>query len=166
MMPQKLENPLTHFACWKLGAISFPLSVLFGEEGLRYRLDDSGSKPVVADESVLKTVRDVHGECSDLEYVISVDADRREGMRPFTEVRDDSVETREIADTGVETPAIVMYTSGSIGPPKGTLHTHGLWLGHCPAFYMYFELDVSELVFWTPADWAWIGALGDLIFRA
>jgi len=34
VVPQKPANPLTHPACWKLGAISLPLSVLFGPDAL------------------------------------------------------------------------------------------------------------------------------------
>ena len=44
VLPQRPANLLTHLACWKLGAISLPLSVLFGTDALRYRLDDSGAR--------------------------------------------------------------------------------------------------------------------------
>ncbi|WP_336363236.1 acyl-CoA synthetase [Halalkalicoccus salilacus] len=167
VVPQKPANPITHLACWKLGAVSLPLSVLFGEDALRYRLEDSGATIVVVDESVLGTVEAVRDDCPDLEHVISVDAnDAPEGVEPFDAVHEGQRTEFEIVETDAETPAIVMYTSGSTGPPKGVLHTHGVWLGHCPAFYMYFERDLEESVCWTPADWAWIGALGDLLFPA
>lgn len=167
VVPQKPANPLTHLACWKLGAISLPLSVLFGPDALRYRLQDSGANVVVADESVLDTVQDVCEDCSELEHVVAVDADDPDhGVERFEEMYTGHDTDFDIVDTDEETPAIIIYTSGSTGPPKGVLHGHGLWAGHCPAFYMYFELDVFESVYWTPADWAWIGALGDLVFPA
>ena len=167
VVPQKPANPLTHLACWKLGAISLPLSVLFGPDALRYRLRDSGASVVVADESMLDTVRDVQADCPELEHIVAVDADSPDGeVERFDELYAGHDTDLEVADTDEATPAIIIYTSGSTGPPKGVLHGHGLWAGHCPAFYMYFERDVFGSVYWTPADWAWIGALGDVLFPA
>ncbi|MEM4781339.1 MAG: AMP-binding protein, partial [Halalkalicoccus sp.] len=160
IVPQKPENVLTHLACWKIGAISLPLSILFGPEALSHRLADSGARAVVADESVLETVGEVEGDCPALEYVVAVDdgsedGDARDGANEGVESFDSLIEgcspEYAIAETDADTPAVIIYTSGSTGPPKGVLHTHGIWVGHCPAFAMYFEGDLDG-VYWTPAD--------------
>jgi len=167
VVPQKPANPLTHLACWKLGAVSVPLSVLFGPDALEYRLQDSDACALVADASVLAAVREVREACPSLDTVVTVDADAPgNDIERFEQVGTDEPTTYDIAETDAGTPAVILYTSGSTGPPKGVLHGHGLWAGHCPAFCMYFERSPFDGIYWTPADWAWIGALGDLVFPA
>jgi acetyl-CoA synthetase len=169
VLPQVPANPVTHLACWKLGAVSMPLSVLFGPDGLGYRLEDSGAAAVVTDSDNYGTVASVRGDCPALETVLEVDwrnAGGHDGATAFGAAIEAADPGFRPVETGPDTPGIIMYTSGSTGPPKGALHTQSVWVGHCPAFRMYFELDVSEGIFWTPADWAWIGAMGDLLFPA
>jgi acetyl-CoA synthetase len=169
VLPQIPANPITHLACWKLGAISMPLSVLFGPDALEYRLQDSAATAVIVDSGRYEAVAEARQNCPDLETVIEVDW-RHEGSHEepesFADLLTGASASFDPVETGPDTPAAIMYTSGSTGPPKGALHSHSAWVGHCPAFRMYFELDVSEAVCWTPADWAWIGALGDLLFPA
>jgi len=165
--PQRLENPLTHLACWKVGAVSVPLSILFGSEALRYRLVDCGVKTVIVDESVLDTVQKIRGECPHLEHIVSLSAETiPEDVHPFASIREGYPETYNIVDTDPNTTATILYTSGSTGPPKGVVKPHSVWVRFSVPFLMLFELDVSQSICWTPADWAWSGGLGILLFPA
>ena len=48
-LPQSVETGISHIATWKIGAISIPLSTLFGEDALRFRLTDSLAKVLITD---------------------------------------------------------------------------------------------------------------------
>ena len=66
--------------------------------------------------------------------------------------------------TKADDPALIIYTSGTTGPPKGALHAHRVLLGHVPGveFFHNFFPKKDDL-YWTPADWAWIGGLIDVL---
>ncbi len=61
-----------------------------------------------------------------------------------------------------------MYTSGSTGMPKGMLHAHRIIHAYRPSLTMVYnlELDKPGQIFWSPADWAWVGGLLDLVLPA
>jgi acetyl-CoA synthetase len=62
---------------------------------------------------------------------------------------------------------MIIYTSGTTGNPKGALHAHRVLLGHLPNVEMVHDFfPKADDVMWTPADWAWIGALFDVLFPA
>jgi acetyl-CoA synthetase len=166
VVPQKSATMLTHLACWKLGAVSLPLSVLFGPDALEYRLRDSGAAAVVVDESVRETLETVRDDLPDLEHVVEVDGDAAGDVLAFADLHRGESRRFDRAETDDDTPMVVPYTSGSTGPPKGVVLTHDVWLGHCPAYRMYFERDLDGSVMWTPADWAWLGGLGNLLCPA
>lgn len=161
-IPQKPQNPVTHLANWKLGAVSVPLTVLFGRDALEYRLEDSGAVAAVVDPSVRETVERVQSDCPDLTHVISLDGGGNtrsfDALCASADAEFDPVESTPATETAI------MYTSGSTGPPKGVLHSHALWLGRAAAAYNYFDQGLDDATVWTPADWAWGAALGGTLF--
>ncbi|NCX07142.1 MAG: AMP-dependent synthetase, partial [Rhodobacteraceae bacterium] len=63
-----------------------------------------------------------------------------------------------------ETPAVLIYTSGTTGKSKGALHAHRVLMGHLPGVEVSHDfLGQDGDVIWTPADWAWIGGLFDVL---
>jgi acetyl-CoA synthetase len=70
-------------------------------------------------------------------------------------------------DTLAEDPAFISYTSGTTGWPKGALHVHRVMLGHVPGnefYYDFFPQPGDRM--WSPADWAWIAGLFDVLMPA
>jgi acetyl-CoA synthetase len=85
----------------------------------------------------------------------------------MTDLIDRSSPAFDAAPTMADDPAFLIYTSGTTGPPKGALHAHRSLIGHLPGFELYYEFfPQTGDVIWTPADWAWIGALMDVVVPA
>ncbi len=71
------------------------------------------------------------------------------------------------ARTRADDPAMIIYTSGTSGAPKGALHAHRTLLGHLPGIEMSHDLFPRPGdKMWTPADWAWAGGLLDVLLPA
>jgi acetyl-CoA synthetase len=163
LLPQAPETALTHISAHKLGAISVPLFTLFGEDALAFRLADCGASALVTDAAGLAKIAGLRAELPDLKVVLSIDG-RSEGAEGFEAVLEQASDRLDPVDTAAEDPAVIIYTSGTTGQPKGALHAHRVLLGHLPGVEMPQELfpKPGDLM-WTPADWAWIGGLFDVL---
>ncbi len=138
-LPQKPETLIAHLGIWKLGAVSVPLSVLFGSEGLAYRLRDSETEALVVDESNLGTVRAIRERVPTLDSTLIVgDEEPEEAEREFWKALREQGREREFAETRAEDDLMIFYTSGTTGDPKGVVHAHRMPLGHLPAFVCMF----------------------------
>ncbi len=158
--------PIAHFATYKLGAIAVPLFTLFGSDAVLYRLNDSASKVIITDAAHVDMIMDQKSQIPELKHVIVVDK-----KKPGTLYLDDLLLPCSSDFTPVQTkaddPAVIIYTSGTTGPAKGALHAHRLLLGHLPGVSLPHELAPQPAdLFWTPADWAWIGGMFDVLFPA
>lgn len=166
LMPQRPETAFAHIAALKLGGISIPLFTLFGEEALEYRLKDSGAKAVITDKSGAAKIEKIHGSLPELTTVFCADGAHcgADDLWSSMEVHE---ETFDPVDTAPDDPAIIIYTSGTTGQPKGALHGHRVLLGHLPGVEMSHDfLGQPDDRIWTPADWAWIGGLLDVLMPA
>lgn len=166
LLSQRPELAVAHIAAYKMGAVAVPLFALFGEDALRYRLADSGARVVVTDEAHLEVASDLRRELPALEHVVLVGGEGA-GAQRFDDLLARASRRFEPVATAPDDPAIIIYTSGTTGPPKGALHGHRILPGHLPGVSLPHELAPRPGdMFWTPADWAWIGGLFDVLFPA
>ena len=159
---QRVENLATHIAAWKLGAVSVPLSILLGPEGMGFRLRDSGTVAYVADAVSLNVLREVRGDCPALETVLTVGgADPQEGEERFADAVEGQPDTFETAATDPGEPAFIIYTSGTTGEPKGVVLPHRSLLGGLPGIVMGgYNLEMlADDVARIAVEWSWIGSL-------
>lgn len=159
LLPQGFEVVIAHAAIYKLGAIAVPLALLFGVEAIEYRMRFAGVRAVITTEQGLAKLRRITDRLPDLDLVVSVDG--KNGDAPgFRQLVAESSASFEAEDTTAEDPALMIFTSGTTGPPKGALHGHRVLLGHLPGMQMHHEfLPQPGDLLWTPADWAWAGGL-------
>jgi acetyl-CoA synthetase len=164
LLPQEPETGIVHLAAYKMGAIAVPLFTLFGTDALRYRLGNSGAKAVVTDAVGAAKIAEIRSALPDLETVFCIDG-APAGTENFHAAYALHSESFEPLRTHADDPALIIYTSGTTGPPKGALLPHRSLLGHLPGVEMSHDLlGLEGDLLWTPADWAWIGGLMDVLF--
>ena len=175
LLPQAPETGIAHIAVYKSGAIAVPLFTLFGPEALQFRLADSGARILVTDATGLAKVQPLLAQLPALERIYCVDEKAAGGgmgghrtvVLPFHASMADEPVAFDVVDTDAEDPAVIIYTSGTTGKPKGVLHAHRVLLGHLPGVEMsHGSFPQEGDIIWTPADWAWIGGLLDVLLPA
>lgn len=163
LLPQMPETAASHIAVYKAGMIAVPLFTLFGADALEYRLQASGARALICDAAALARIEPIRHRLPDLGLVLSVDG-AGPGAEDYHALTEKAFDTFQPVLTRADDPALIIFTSGTTGPPKGALHAHRVLLGHLPGVEFPHEFFPKKGdLFWTPADWAWIGGLIDVL---
>jgi acetyl-CoA synthetase len=168
-LSQSIETAIAHLAAYKAGMVAVPLFALFGVDAIEHRLGDSGAVALITDRAGVQKIDEIRASLPALRDVFSVDHDQDDEaasshVRSFWLALNSAPADFIPVDTSADDPAIIIYTSGTTGKPKGALHGHRVLLGHLPGVEMSQQgFPAHATLIWTPADWAWIGGLFDVL---
>jgi acetyl-CoA synthetase len=191
VLTQRFETAVAYIAVLQMGVVAMPLSQLFGPEALEFRLQDSEAVVAIGDAQTLTQVQSVRANCPHLRKVIGVGLSYGSAQLAdveYTQALAAASDKLTLVLTQADEPAILVYTSGTTGNPKGALVPHQALLGNLTGFICSqngFGFDFaqasnpvlrlcqlasaehlpqgSHAVFWSPADWAWTGGLMDAL---
>jgi len=158
------ETAIAHLACYLCGAIVCTMSELYGPDTLIHILRDTGLRTIIS-RSRVGALASALDQTAAPVRLITTEEGGDESFWRLVESGDESFAPPKPAS---DSPALLMYTSGSTGRPKGMLHAHRVLDAYLPTVRLFYNLSMDEpgAVFWSPADWAWVGGLLDLVLPA
>ncbi|MFZ1815107.1 MAG: AMP-binding protein [Rhizobiaceae bacterium] len=164
ILPQSVETAAAHIAIYKAGMIAVPLARLFAGDAIEYRLNRAGCVCVITNREGVEKLAAIRDRLGQVRHVLSIDGAQCDWVTGWGEALADMGIAFEPVDTTPQTPALIIFTSGTTGPPKGALHGHKVLIGHLPGVQIHHEfLPKPGDVAWTPADWAWAGGLLNIL---
>jgi acetyl-CoA synthetase len=167
-LAQKPQTLISHLAVWKAGCISVPLTILFGPDALRYRLNNADARIAIVEEAVLDTVRSLRDELPQLQEIIVVgDTGLENNEIGFRDAIEPMPADCQPLSMHPDDPMLLTYTGGTTGDPKGVVQRHCFVFHAAGHFGALGNAEIrNDDVFWNPADYAWIAPLFDLAFPA
>ncbi|WP_306119499.1 MULTISPECIES: AMP-binding protein [unclassified Roseitalea] len=166
MLPQCFDAVIAHLAVYKLGAIAVPLATQFGPDAIAHRLSVSGARALIGYPTALARAQPFVGACETPPLSI-VSGGAAPGAVRLDALIEKGRDEFAAAPTAPDDPAMMLFTSGTTGQPKGALHGHRVLLGHLPGIALSQDLmprPGDRL--WTPSDWAWAGGLLNALLPA
>jgi acetyl-CoA synthetase len=159
-MDRTPEQYISLLGALKVGAVIGPLFSAFGPDAVKDRLQDSKARVLVTNTRLVKTVYEILNELPGIEKIIIVNRgksphDYKDMEIGYERLMDEASGEFEIVNTDKEDYAIMHYTSGTTGKPKGAVHVHQAVMGHYATAKYVLDLNPDD-IYWCTADSGWV----------
>lgn len=144
----------------KAGCVYCPLFSAFGPEPVHSRMQIGEAKVLLTTSLLYKRkVLPIRDRLPELDAVILVDegavSDAKSGIYSFAELMSAASDEYSICETTGDDPALLHFTSGTTGKPKGALHVHGAVIAHNMTGHYALDMNPGD-VYWCTADPGWV----------
>ncbi|MFW0179340.1 AMP-binding protein [Rothia sp. P7208] len=142
-LPNIVAMPVYYYAIISLGAVCIPLNPLLSEREVQYHLEDSGAQLLIAWEGS-RVVTEQVSFAGVQQHIVDAQA--------FVSPSDMGIATledvaAELVQVSPQHPAVILYTSGTTGKPKGAILTHHNLLSNATTVAEFFDYTAEDVFF-------------------
>lgn len=154
------EIYISLLAALKAGGVIGPLFSAFGPDAVKDRLGDCEARFLITTPKLAGIVQDIVQDLPALETVIIINRknvayELKEKEVSYEDLMENASELFDIEKTDREDYAIIHYTSGTTGKPKGVVHAHEAIVGHYATAKYVLDLHPDD-IYWCTADPGWV----------
>jgi acyl-coenzyme A synthetase/AMP-(fatty) acid ligase len=139
LVGNRIEWVLSLLACWRMGAVALPCSTMLRRQDLALRVTAANPKLCVGEDALLAELPDGVPTMTMDEVAATLDEDLPQETPAPAE------------DMDPEDPALIVFTSGTTGEPRGVVHGYRYLLGQLGQAEHWFGARKGELAWCTTA---------------
>lgn len=160
LTPRVPELYIAAFGTFKVGAVFCPLFAAFGPEPIHTRMSIGKARVLVTTDTLYaRKVASLRAQLPELQHVLLIrtaeELPAAPGVPDWQDLLARASDRFVIPPTDPEDMALLHFTSGTTGTPKGVVHVHAAVIAHHASAKLALDLQPQD-VFWCTADPGWV----------